>query len=102
MKVSEALTALASHSPDHRKPPGRALPPRAGHPAARLTATAQALDVPFDGRFANTGATVYHSPTELAHDLQVIADSLCAHGSQTLAAGRLRDVIRAVEVLASR
>ncbi len=99
VKVSEALGQLTAHSPDHaesrqEEPYRLALATLQG----RLSATAQALEVPFDGRFAHAGLSAYPSPTDLVHDLQLISDSLCSHGSQSLAAGRLRDLIRAVEV----
>jgi phosphoenolpyruvate carboxylase len=97
--VSAELEGLAERSPDrssHRahEPYRRAI----SGIYARVAATARAL----------TGAQVLRAPVgeapgygaagELAADLDVLHRSLAAHGSASLARGRLRDLRRAVDV----
>ncbi|MBW7900047.1 MAG: phosphoenolpyruvate carboxylase [Rhodocyclaceae bacterium] len=97
--VSPELAALAAKSPD-------ASPHRADEPYrraltgiyARLAATAKALDRHEATRHAIADAEPYAATAELAADLRVLADSLHAHGAALLAGGRLRRLIRAVEV----
>ena len=97
--VSPDLEALAANSPDNS-------PHRADEPYrraltgiyARLASTAVALDQHQATRHAIAEAQPYAAATELATDLCVLADSLKAHGAALLAGGRLRRLIRAVEV----
>jgi phosphoenolpyruvate carboxylase len=97
--VSPELEALAARSPD-------ASPHRADEPYrraltgiyARLAATAVALDQHQATRHAIADASPYAAAEELAADLRVLAESLKAHGATLLAGGRLRRLVRAVEV----
>ena len=103
--ISPALRALANASPDHS-------PQRADEPYrralagihARLDATVQTLEqgaasAAASGR-APTALAVqpYACPEDLRAELEVLADSLRTHGSARLADGRLRRLIRAVQV----
>jgi len=97
--VSEALTALAEKSPDrspHRvdEPYRRALTGI----YARVAATSRALDAHEALRHAVGNAAAYRSSAELEADLHVLADSLSANGLSTLVRGRLRRLMRAVQV----
>ena len=97
--VSPALTALADQTPDtaesrQEEPYRLALSTL----QARLTATAQALGVTFDGKFPDAHLPPYPTSTALVEDLKVLADSLATHGSAALGEGRLQSLIRAVEV----
>ncbi len=99
VKVSPALQALADRSPDtspHRadEPYRRALTGL----YARINGTARRLDHRQVLRHAVGEAEAYGDSAELGADLQVLADSLAANGSARLAAGRLRRLIRAVQV----
>lgn len=93
------LMALAEQSPD-------ASPQRTDEPYrraltgiyARLAATSRSLDRHEPVRHELANAQAYPDSAALAADLQVLAASLHAHGGQRLAAGRLRRLIRAVEV----
>ena len=97
--VSPELEALAGQSPDHS-------PHRADEPYrraltgiyARLAATAKALDQHEAIRHAIADARPYAAASDFAADLRVMAVSLNAHGAALLAGGRLRRLIRAVEV----
>ena len=97
--VSPDLEALAGQSPDHS-------PHRADEPYrraltgiyARLAATAKALDQHEAIRHAIADARPYAAASEFAADLRVMAESLNAHGAALLAGGRLRRLVRAVEV----
>ena len=97
--VSPELVALAARSPDYS-------PHRADEPYrraltgiyARLAATARALDQHEAVRHAIAAADPYVAAADLAADLGVLAGSLRAHGGELLACGRLRRLIRAVEV----
>jgi len=99
LPVSPALTDLAARSPDHS-------PHRADEPYrraltgiyARLAATATRLDRHEALRHALGEAQPYASAGELQADLGVLVDSLRAHGGSLLADGRLRRLIRAIEV----
>ena len=96
---SAALEALAERSPDHS-------PHRSDEPYrraltglyARLAATAQALDQHEALRHAVGAAQPYADAAELQADLEVLAESLAQHGAPLLAGGRLRRLIRAVQV----
>ncbi|MDX9706561.1 MAG: phosphoenolpyruvate carboxylase [Azospira sp.] len=97
--VSPELAALAARSPDasvHRtdEPYRRALTGI----YARLAATAKSLDQHEAARHAIAEAEPYATAGELATDLGVLTDSLKTHGAGLLAGGRLRRLIRAVEV----
>ena len=97
--VSEALRALAAHSPD-------ASPHRQDEPYrraligiyARLAATARALDHHEPVRHEKGEAPAYASPAEFEADLAVLAESLNGHGGARLAKGRLKRLQRAVQV----
>ncbi len=97
--VSPALEALAAKSPDtsaHRadEPYRRALTGI----YARLAATAKSLDQHEAVRHAIADAQPYAAAGDFAADLRVMAESLQTHGAALLAGGRLRRLIRAVEV----
>ena len=99
VSVSPELEALAAKSPDtsaHRadEPYRRALTGI----YARLAATAKSLDQHEVVRHAIAAAEPYAAAADLATDLAILADSLKAHGGALLAGGRLRRLIRAVEV----
>ncbi len=97
--VSPELETLAAKSPDYS-------PHRADEPYrraltgiyARLAATAKALDQHQAVRHAIADAEAYATATDLAADLRTLAASLQTHGAALLAGGRLRRLIRAVEV----
>ncbi len=97
--VSVALQALSDESPDVQ-------PQRLDEPYrraliliyARLAATAAQLDHAFQNRAGVADAPPYASADAFAHDLGVIRDSLAANGVERLAAGRLRRLIRAIDV----
>jgi len=65
---------------------------------ARLAATAQALAGYRPPRPPHGDMPPYAKPGDLLADLDVVAASLAAHGSQALAQGRLRHLRRAVTV----
>ena len=97
--VSPELQALADNSPDHA-------PQRADEPYrralsgiyARLAATSRGLDRHESPRHAVADAAPYRDSAELLADLRVLDQSLSGHGADLLAGGRLRQLIRAVEV----
>jgi phosphoenolpyruvate carboxylase len=100
LKVSPALADMAERSPDkspHRvdEPYRRAL---AGI-YARLAVTAKALvdqhEVP---RYAPAEAVPYVDVAEFAAELNVLVDSLVQNGVSLLANGRLRHLVRAVQI----
>ncbi|NJD25517.1 MAG: phosphoenolpyruvate carboxylase [Betaproteobacteria bacterium] len=99
VKVSPELLALAAHSTDHS-------PQRADEPYrralsgiyARLAATARALDDVEPLRHEIGHAEPYPTPDLLRADLKVLAQSLKQNGSAALAGGRLRRLLRAVQV----
>ncbi|MBV8465248.1 MAG: phosphoenolpyruvate carboxylase [Burkholderiales bacterium] len=97
--VSEDVHRLAGFSPD--QPVSRAEEPYRRAMAGirqRILATAHKLGKFRGGILPFAGAEAYANAAELAHDLRMVADSLAAHGSAILASGRLRRLIRAVEV----
>ncbi|HEY9103823.1 phosphoenolpyruvate carboxylase [Chitinimonas sp.] len=99
VEVSEAVQQLAAGSPD--QPVSRAEEPYRQAMAAirqRILATAHLLGKFRGGILSDAGAQAYGHSSELAADLRAIAASLQAHGSAILASGRLRRLIRAVEV----
>jgi phosphoenolpyruvate carboxylase len=97
--VTPELLALAEHSTDHS-------PQRADEPYrralsgiyARLAATSRALDHVDPIRHEIGSAEAYASPDALRADLKVLANSLKLNGSASLAGGRLRRLLRAVQV----
>jgi phosphoenolpyruvate carboxylase len=99
VNVSPALESLAASSPDDS-------PHRADEPYrraltglyARLAETSQRLDQHESLRDAVGHAEPYVSSAELCEDLQLMADSLAENGSARLARGRLRRLVRAVQV----
>jgi phosphoenolpyruvate carboxylase len=98
-ECSPELTALAEKSPDaspHREdePYRRALTGI----YARLAATAHALDRHEALRHAIGEAPPYALAGELYADLEVLSTSLYAHRAALIADGRLRRLLRAVEV----
>ena len=99
VSVTDALSALSARSPDASsqrldEPYRRAL---IGI-YSRLAATAQALGLPAPIRQAIGTDAPYTSAEELASDLAVIGESLRQHGSERLTTGRLRRLLRAVEL----
>ncbi len=97
--VSPAMQALAEASPDtnaHRQdePYRRALTGMYG----RLAATLKALTGSEAERHAVAPNNPYPSATELLTDLRTIEASLVAHHGEALIEGRLRPLIRAVQV----
>jgi phosphoenolpyruvate carboxylase len=97
--VSPELAALAAASPDKSaqradEPYRRALTGI----YARMAATSRVLDQHEALRHAVADAVPYAHAGELAADLRVLFASLCANGGGLLAGGRLRRLIRAVEV----
>ena len=99
VKVTPQLMALAEHSTDHS-------PQRSDEPYrralsgiyARLAATARSLDQFEPVRHEIGQAEPYASPDALRVDLKVLANSLKLNGSANLAGGRLRRLMRAVQV----
>ncbi len=97
--VTPELLALAEHSTDHS-------PQRADEPYrralsgiyARLAATSRVLDQVEPVRHEIGQATPYATPDALRVDLKILANSLKLNGSANLAGGRLRRLMRAVQV----
>ncbi|MGY4486694.1 phosphoenolpyruvate carboxylase [Bradyrhizobium sp. LM3.2] len=95
--VSEELRTLAERSPDTS-------PHRSGEPYrlsvsgiyARLTATAEKLEVEITRRPVGKGAP-YDSVRELKADLDVLHRSLISNNARVIARGRLRLLRRAVD-----
>jgi phosphoenolpyruvate carboxylase len=95
--ISEELRALAECSPDTS-------PHRSGEPYrlavsgiyARLTATAEKLEVEITRRPVGKGAP-YESVRELQADLDVLHRSLISNNARVIARGRLRLLRRAVD-----
>jgi phosphoenolpyruvate carboxylase len=93
------LDDLAERSTDHS-------PQRADEPYrralsgiyARVAATARTLDHVEPVRHEIGQAAPYDGPDALRADLKVLANSLKANGSASLAGGRLRRLLRAVQV----
>ena len=98
-EVSPELEALAARSPDQS-------PHRADEPYrraltglyARLAATATALDKHEALRHALGTAAPYANAAELQADLEVLASALEKQGAGLIASGRLRRLVRAVQV----
>lgn len=99
VKVTPELLALAEHSTDHS-------PQRADEPYrralsgiyARLAATSRSLDQVDPVRHEIGHAEPYPTPEALRADLKVLNISLKLNGSSNLAGGRLRRLLRAVQV----
>ncbi len=99
VNVTPELLELAEHSTDHS-------PQRADEPYrralsgiyARVAATARVLDQIEPVRHEIGHAEPYESPEALRADLKVLATSLKQNGSANLAGGRLRRLLRAVEI----
>jgi phosphoenolpyruvate carboxylase len=99
VQVTPELLALAEHSTDHS-------PQRADEPYrralsgiyARLAATARALDHFEPVRHEIGCAVPYESPEALRADLKVLNNSLKLNGSSKLAGGRLRRLLRGVQI----
>ncbi|WP_298397374.1 phosphoenolpyruvate carboxylase [uncultured Azonexus sp.] len=99
VKVTPELKLLADLSPDQSpqridEPYRRAL----SGIYARLAATARALDHVDPVRHEIGHAEPYATPAELRGELKVLANSLKLNGSGRLAGGRLRRLLRAVQV----
>ena len=99
VKVTPELVALAEKSTDHSpqridEPYRRAL----SGIYARLAATSRALDHVEPVRHEIGAAEPYATPEALRADLKVLANSLKLNGSASLAGGRLRRLLRAVQV----
>jgi phosphoenolpyruvate carboxylase len=97
--ITPELRALAEHSPDQSQqrldePYRRAL----SGIYARLAATARTLDDFEPERHEIGQAAPYASPGELRSELKTLANSLKLNGSARLAGGRLRRLLRAVQV----
>lgn len=97
IEVSMAVHLLAQHSPDtaqsrQEEPYRLALASIEG----RLSAKAAELGLSQRGRW--TAGEAYADAAALLADLQVLADSLSAHGSGLLIDGRLGRLMRAVDV----
>jgi phosphoenolpyruvate carboxylase len=99
VKVTPELLALAEHSTDHS-------PQRADEPYrralsgiyARLAATSRSLDQVEPVRHEIGHAEPYATPEALCTDLKVLANSLKLNGSRNLAGGRLRRLMRGVQI----
>ncbi|WP_310492435.1 phosphoenolpyruvate carboxylase [Dechloromonas sp.] len=99
VQVTPELLGLAEHSTDHS-------PQRADEPYrralsgiyARLAATARVLDHVEPVRHEIGHADAYETPEALRADLKVLNNSLKLNGSGNLAGGRLRRLLRAVQV----
>jgi phosphoenolpyruvate carboxylase len=97
--VSDALQALADQSPDRS-------PHREGEPYrralvgvyARLAASARLLGHATVLRHEIGSAEAYRTPQEFAADLDLVIDSLSAHGGAALIRPRLARLRRAVDV----
>src|SRR6218665_1734909 len=97
VQVSAPMQALALRSPDrneHRQDEPYRLALTGIY--ARLAATLKALTGGEAARHAVAPQNAYASAQEFLADLRVIEDSLTAHHGAALAAGRLRQLIRAV------
>ncbi|MGB4063715.1 MAG: phosphoenolpyruvate carboxylase [Azonexus sp.] len=99
VQVTPELLALAEHSTDHS-------PQRADEPYrralsgiyARLAATARVLDHVEPVRHEIGHAEPYNTPDALRADLKVLSNSLKLNGSGKLAGGRLRRLMRGVQI----
>ena len=99
VRVSDELNALADRASDP-SPNRRDEPYRRAITGmySRLAKTARDLDHVVALRHPLTDAPAYASVEELAADLDIVAQSLKAHGGAILARGRLRALQRAVDV----
>ncbi|HUH94951.1 MAG TPA: phosphoenolpyruvate carboxylase [Casimicrobiaceae bacterium] len=99
VKPSEALLALAASAHD-TNPHRRDEPYRQALVGiyARVAATAKALAAYTPPRAPHVEMHAYATPAEFAVDLDTIAASLEAHGSRSLADGRLKALRRGVTV----
>jgi phosphoenolpyruvate carboxylase len=97
--ITPELRALAERSPD-RSPQRIDEPYRRALSGiyARLAATARALDHVEPVRHEIGQDEPYANPGELRHELKVLASSLKLNGGARLAGGRLRRLLRAVQV----
>ncbi|WP_374328384.1 phosphoenolpyruvate carboxylase [Azonexus sp.] len=97
--ITPELRALAERSPD-RSPQRIDEPYRRALSGiyARLAATARTLDHVEPVRHEIGQAEPYANPGELRHELKVLAISLKLNGGARLAGGRLRRLLRAVQV----
>ena len=95
----EALQALAERSPD-QSPRRQDEPYRCAITGiyARLSATARVMGHPAVQRRALGDAPPYAEAAELQADLEVLDRSLAEQGSSILARGRLRGLLRAIDV----
>lgn len=94
VQVTEAVHKMAELSPETtesrlEEPYRRAVT----HIHARIHQTARHLA----GQAEEPGPDAYASPAEFAADLDLLVNSLCLHGSELLAGGRLRLLRRAVD-----
>ncbi|MDK2124867.1 phosphoenolpyruvate carboxylase [Parachitinimonas caeni] len=99
VEVDEQVYTLAQLSPE--QPVSRAEEPYRQAMAAiksRILATAHRLGKFRVGLLSAEGSAPYETPQALLDDLRQVAGSLQAHGSAALVAGRLRRLLRAVEV----
>ncbi|QDQ27303.1 phosphoenolpyruvate carboxylase [Chitinimonas arctica] len=99
VQVSDAVLRIAAGAPD--QPASRAEEPYRMAMAAirqRILATAHLLGKFRGGILPFAGAEAYPNAAMLVDELRAIATSLAGHGSAILASGRLRRLIRAVEV----
>jgi phosphoenolpyruvate carboxylase len=99
IQVTPELHNLAEHSPD--KSPQRADEPYRRALSgiyARLAATTRALDHVEPVRHEIGQAAPYASPEALRADLKILANSLKLNGAARLAGGRLRRLLRAVQI----
>ncbi|MGY4410711.1 phosphoenolpyruvate carboxylase [Bradyrhizobium sp. LB7.1] len=96
--VSEELRTLAERSPDTSSPHRSGEPYRLSVSGiyARLTATAEKLEVEITRRPVGKGAP-YDSVRELKADLDVLHRSLISNNARVIARGRLRLLRRAVD-----
>ena len=99
VRTTPELDYLAAHSTDHS-------PQRADEPYrralsgiyARVAATARTLDHVEPVRHEIGQAEPYATPADLRADLKLLSASLKLNGSASLAGGRLRRLLRAVQV----
>jgi phosphoenolpyruvate carboxylase len=99
VQVTPELMTLAARSPEeseHRRDEPYRLALSGIH--SRLTATRHELDQYASEPTAVSKVEPYVDPEDLGRDLQTIADSLTRNGSTRIAAGRLRGLLRAVQV----
>ncbi|KPC49423.1 phosphoenolpyruvate carboxylase [Amantichitinum ursilacus] len=98
VQVDQSLQALAEQANEDQRKSEEPYRLAVGHVRARIFATAVKI-----GKFHHqlhdvARAPEYESADELAHDLEVISNSLKSHGAAKLANGRLRRLQRALSV----